>query len=37
MPAKKDLAGVWTEKRMCRDYRHLNLVTPQDMYPHAHP
>jgi hypothetical protein len=33
MPAKKDLARVWTEKRMCRDYRPLNLVTPQDMYP----
>jgi hypothetical protein len=23
----------WTEKRMCGDYRLLNLVTPQDMYP----
>jgi hypothetical protein len=29
MPAKKDLAGLWTEKKMCGDYRPLNLVTPQ--------
>jgi len=33
MPAKKDSAGLWTKKRMCRDYRPLNLVTPQDRYP----
>jgi hypothetical protein len=33
MPTKKDLAGLWTKKKMCRDYRPLNLVTPQDMYP----
>jgi hypothetical protein len=33
MPAKKDLVGLWTEKRMCRDYRPLNLVTRHDMYP----
>jgi len=33
MLAKKDSAGLWTEKRMCSDYRPLNLVTPQDMYP----
>jgi len=33
MPAKKDSTGLWTEKRMCRDYRPLNLVTPQDRYP----
>jgi hypothetical protein len=33
MPTKKDLAGLWTEKRMCEDYRPLNLVTPQDRYP----
>jgi hypothetical protein len=33
MPTKKDLAGLRTEKRMCGDYRVLNLVTPQDMYP----
>jgi hypothetical protein len=30
MLAKKDLVGLWNEKRMCRDYRPLNLVTPQD-------
>jgi hypothetical protein len=28
MPTKKDSAGLWTKKRMCRDYRPLNLVTP---------
>ncbi len=33
MPAKKNSARLWTEKRMCRDYRPLNLVTPQDRYP----
>jgi len=33
MPTKKDSIGLWTEKRMCEDYRRLNLVTPQDMYP----
>jgi hypothetical protein len=33
MPAKKDSAGLWTEKRMCGDYRPLNLFTPQDRYP----
>jgi hypothetical protein len=33
MPAKKDSAGLWTEKRMCGDYRLLNLITPQDRYP----
>jgi len=33
MPTKKDLARLWTEKKMCRDYRPLNLVTPQDKYP----
>jgi hypothetical protein len=27
MPTKKDSAGLWTEKRMCGDYRPLNLVT----------
>jgi hypothetical protein len=35
MPAKKDSVGLWTEKRMCEDYRPLNLVTPQDRYPMA--
>jgi hypothetical protein len=33
MSAKKDSIGLWTEKRMCEDYKHLNLVTPQDKYP----
>jgi len=33
MPTKKNSAGLWTKKRMCGDYRPLNLVTPQDMYP----
>jgi hypothetical protein len=33
MPTKKDSTGLWTEKRMCRDYRPLNLVAPQDRYP----
>jgi putative transposase len=33
MPTKKDSAGLWTEKWMCGDYKPLNLVTLQDMYP----
>jgi hypothetical protein len=33
MPTKKDSTGVWIEKRMCGDYRPLNLITPQDRYP----
>jgi hypothetical protein len=33
MPTKKDSARLWTKKRMCRDYRPLNLVTFQDKYP----
>jgi len=33
MPTKKDSIGLWTKKRMCEDYRPLNLVTPQDRYP----
>jgi len=28
MLAKKYLVGLWIEKRMCVDYRPLNLVTP---------
>ncbi len=28
MLTEKDLAGLWTKKRMCGDYRPLNLVTP---------
>jgi hypothetical protein len=27
MLAKKDLIGLWTEKKMCEDYKPLNLVT----------
>jgi hypothetical protein len=33
MPTQKDLVGLWIKKRMCGDYRPLNLVTPQDRYP----
>jgi hypothetical protein len=33
MSTKKDLVGLWIEKMMCRDYKPLNLVTPQDRYP----
>ncbi len=33
MLTKKDSAGLWTKKRMCGDYRPLNLITPQDRYP----
>ncbi len=33
MPANKDSTRLWTERRMCGDYRPLNLVTPQDKYP----
>jgi hypothetical protein len=33
MPTKKDSARLWIEKRMCGDYRSLNMVTPQDRYP----
>ncbi len=33
MPTKKDSTGLQIEKRMCGDYRPLNLVTPQDRYP----
>jgi hypothetical protein len=33
MRAKKDSIGLWIEKKMCRDYKPLNLVTPQDRYP----
>jgi hypothetical protein len=33
MPVKKDSARLWTEKKMCEDYKPLNLVTPQDRYP----
>jgi hypothetical protein len=33
MPTKRGSVGLWTEKRMCRDCRPLNLVTPHDRYP----
>jgi hypothetical protein len=33
MSSKKDSTGLWTEKKMCEDYRPLNMVTPQDRYP----
>jgi hypothetical protein len=33
MLAKTDSTGLWTAKRMCGDYRPLNLVKPQDMHP----
>ncbi len=33
MLAKKNSAGLWTEKKMCGDYRPLSLVTPHDSYP----
>jgi hypothetical protein len=33
MLAKYDSTRLWTKKRMCGDYRPLNLVTPQDKYP----
>ena len=33
MPAKKDAEGQYTERRMCGDYRALNLKTVQDRHP----
>jgi hypothetical protein len=33
MLAKNDSGGLWTKKRICEDYRPLNLVTPQDRFP----
>jgi hypothetical protein len=33
MPAKKDSAELWIENKMCKDFKPLNLVTPQDRYP----
>jgi hypothetical protein len=33
MPTKKDSTRLWIEKRMCGDYRPLNLVTTHDKYP----
>jgi hypothetical protein len=37
MPTKKDLVILWTEKKVCGDYRLLNMVTPQDRYPMHNP
>ncbi len=33
MPTKNDSTKIWTKKRMCEDYRPLNMVTPHDKYP----
>jgi len=33
MPTKKNSVRLWIEKRMCGDYKPLNLITPQDRYP----
>jgi hypothetical protein len=33
MPTNKDSVTLWIEKRMCEDFKPLNLVTPQDRYP----
>ena len=33
LPVKKDTDGNYTDRRMCRDYRMLNLKTEQDRYP----
>jgi len=33
MPTNKDSVGLWTKKRMCEDYRPLNLVTNEDRCP----
>jgi hypothetical protein len=33
MLTNKDSTRLWIEKRMCGEYRPLNLVTPQDRYP----
>jgi hypothetical protein len=33
MLVKKNSTGLWIEKKMCGDYRPLNMVTPQDKYP----
>jgi hypothetical protein len=33
MPSKKNSVGLWTKKRMCEDYRPLNLVITHERYP----
>jgi len=32
MPAKKDMHGNWTDRRMCGDYRPINRQTKSDRY-----
>lgn len=32
MPAKKDMHGNWTDRRMCGDYRPINRQTRSDRY-----
>lgn len=32
MPAKKDCNGMWTDRRMCFDYRMVNAKTYADRY-----
>ena len=32
MPAKKDMYGNWTDRRMCGDYRPINKQTRSDRY-----
>ena len=34
LPVKKDADGNYTDRRMCGDYRVLNLETEQDRYPY---
>ena len=33
LPVKKDADGIYTDRRMCGDYRMLNFKTEQDRYP----
>jgi len=33
MSTRKDSARLWIKKRICKDYKPLNLVTPHDRYP----
>jgi RNase H-like domain found in reverse transcriptase/Reverse transcriptase (RNA-dependent DNA polymerase) len=36
LPAKKDLQGQWTNKRMCGDFRNINKATIKDKYGMPH-